>query len=131
MPTIHLRNYPIVLYKRPERPKWQAELRYPEEGTVRKVSTKLENEHEAAIYAFQLYEDQRASAKSLKPKTRFDEFCKTCRKVLLTKPIQKPIYATYLRHLENYVVPFFGPMEAITQEQVDEFYCWYAIKISE
>jgi hypothetical protein len=32
MPTIHLRNNTIVLYKRPESPKWQAELRYPEEG---------------------------------------------------------------------------------------------------
>jgi hypothetical protein len=108
MPTIHLRNNTIVLYKRPESPKWQAELRYPEEGTVRKISTRIENEHEAAIFAFQLYEEQRASARLPKPKIPFGEFCKKYRYDLLTKPIQKPIYATYLRHLENYVEPFFG-----------------------
>jgi hypothetical protein len=53
MPTIHLRNYTIVLYKRPESPKWQAELRYPQEGTVRRISTRIENEHEASIFSFQ------------------------------------------------------------------------------
>jgi integrase len=131
MPTIHLRNNTIVLYKRPESPKWQAELRYPEEGTVRKISTRIEDEHEAAIFAFQLYEEQRASARLPKPKIPFGEFCKKYRCDVLTKPIQKPIYATYLRHLENYVEPFFGSMETITQEQVDEFYNWYAAKIAE
>ncbi|MGZ9106827.1 MAG: hypothetical protein ACXW3M_13710, partial [Rhodoplanes sp.] len=59
MPTVHLRNNTIVLYKRPASTKWQAELRYPADGSIRRISTRTENEHEAAAFAIQHYEAHR------------------------------------------------------------------------
>jgi hypothetical protein len=53
MPTVHLRNNTIVLYKRPASTKWQAELRYPADGSILRISTRTENEHEAAAFAIQ------------------------------------------------------------------------------
>jgi hypothetical protein len=47
MATVHLRNNTIVLYKRPRSLKWQAELRYPADGSIRRISTKMGDKHGA------------------------------------------------------------------------------------
>jgi hypothetical protein len=74
MATVHLRNNTIVLYKRPTSTKWQAELRYPADGSILRISTRTENEHEAAAFAIQHYEAHRIAAKPLTPKRVFGEF---------------------------------------------------------
>jgi hypothetical protein len=79
MATVHLRNNTIVLYKRPRSTKWQAELRYPADGSIRRISTRTEDEHEAAAFAIQHYEAHRIAAKPLIPKRVFGEFCQRYR----------------------------------------------------
>ncbi len=92
-------------------------------------TTKKEAVGDAVIEAVQLFEKEEAKDKPPEQKTTFSVFCKRYRARLLTKRPQKAIYPTYLRHLENYVEPFFGHMESVCQKDVEAFYEWHADKM--
>ena len=121
MPTIHLRNDTIILYKRPESPNWQAEFRYSD-GSVRKISTRTANEHEASAFAINAYSGQHALAKTPKPKVTFGLFCKRYSEALAAKPIQKAIYPTYRMFLEKWIEPFFRDHTSIDEDDLERFY---------
>ena len=92
-------------------------------------TTKKEDVGAAVVEALALIEKEDAKDKPPEQKTTFSDFCKRYRARLLTKRPQKAIYPTYLRHLENYVEPFFGHMESVCQKDVEAFYDWYADKM--
>lgn len=116
----------VVLEQRPRSPYYFARMKVNGRWIVR--TTKEKSIGEAIPKALKLYENEKDNPKHHKPRVNFDTYCLTYRQLLLSKLIQKPIYETYLRMLENHIRPYFKDHSSISQRDIASFYDWHAAK---
>ncbi|VUX47823.1 hypothetical protein DF3PA_70144 [Candidatus Defluviicoccus seviourii] len=116
-----LRDGHIILFRDPRSKPIQARLKIHDKWVW--VSTRQTDLDEAKLAALKLYENRlKSTPESGPPPLTLDSVCHQYRQNLLEKPIQKPIYTTYLATLENHILPILKNKTAITKADLERLY---------